>query len=78
MFTTVQDNQCGHADHLIGFPSLCHLALCAKSILSQLRMSVSSDNILCSMQGVRVNAINPATVSTNFHLAAGLTSHDPL
>ena len=27
------------------------------------------------MQNVRVNAINPATVCINFHIAAGLTSH---
>lgn len=39
-------------------------------------MSVLINNTLYSTQGVRVNAIGPATVCTNFHTSAGLTCHE--
>lgn len=34
--------------------------------------SLRADCMPCTAQGIRVNAINPATVESNFHVSAGL------
>ena len=32
-----------------------------------------AESCVCTVQGIRVNGVNPATVNTNFHTAAGMS-----